>query len=52
MDAYKLVGWGLGLPTGRKRASAYLAIKAEVSRLLIDGKQLPILILGRGSSLA
>lgn len=45
MDAYKLVGWGLGLPTERNRASAFLAIRAEVSRLLIDGKQQPILIL-------
>ena len=45
MDAYKLVSWGIGLPAERNRASAFRAIRAEVSRLLIEGKQVPILIL-------
>lgn len=51
MDAYTLVSWGLGLPTERNRANAFLAISAEVSRLLIDGKQLPILILDEAHQL-
>ena len=32
MDMYKLIGWNLGLPTVRNRASACRVIRAEVSR--------------------
>ncbi len=45
MDAYKLVSWGLGLPAERNRASAFRSVREEVSRLLIEGKQQPILVL-------
>lgn len=44
MDMYKQVAWHLGLPTERNRASAFRAIRAEVSRLLLEGKQQPLLI--------
>ncbi|PID59903.1 MAG: AAA family ATPase [Gammaproteobacteria bacterium] len=42
MDMYKCVAWNLGLPTERNRAAAFRAIRAELSRLLIEGKQLPL----------
>lgn len=45
MDMYKSVAWDLGLPTERSRASAFRAIRAEVSRLLLEGKQQPVLII-------
>ena len=45
MDMYKLIGWNLGLPTERNRASAFRIIRAEVSRLLLEGKQQPMLII-------
>lgn len=45
MDMYKSVAWDLGLPTERSRASAFRAIRAEVSRLLLEGKQQPLLII-------
>ena len=45
MDMYKCVAWDLGLPTERSRASAFRAIRAEVSRLLLEGKQQPMLII-------
>lgn len=45
MDMYKSVAWDLGLPTERSRASAFRAIRAEVSRLVLEGKQQPMLII-------
>lgn len=45
MDMYKQVAWHLGMPTERNRASAFRAIRAEVSRLLLEGKQQPMLII-------
>lgn len=39
MDMYKCIAWELGLPTERNHASAHRAISAEVSRLLLEGKQ-------------
>lgn len=45
MDMYKSVAWDLGLPTERSRASAFRSIRAEVSRLLLEGKQQPLLII-------
>lgn len=45
MDMYKCIAWELGLPTERNRASAFRQIRAEVSRLLLEGKQRPVVIL-------
>jgi general secretion pathway protein A len=44
MDIYKSIAWEFGLPTERNRASAFRQIRAEVSRLLLEGKQRPLLI--------
>jgi type II secretory pathway predicted ATPase ExeA len=44
MDMYKSIGWELGLPTERNRASAFRIIRAEITRLTLEAKQRPILI--------
>lgn len=45
MDMYKSIAWELGLPTERNRAAAFRQIRTEVSRLLLEGKQRPIVII-------
>lgn len=45
MDMYKTVSWSLGLPTERNRASAFRLIQTEVTRLLIEGRQRPVVII-------
>jgi len=45
MDMYKSIAWAFGLPTERNRAGAYRAIRDEVSRLLLEGKQRPVVII-------
>jgi len=45
MDMYKSIGWELGLPTERNRASAFRVIRAEVTRLSQEAKQHPVLII-------
>jgi type II secretory pathway predicted ATPase ExeA len=44
MDMYKSIGWELGLPTERNRASAFRIIRAEITRLTLEAKQRPVLI--------
>ena len=44
MDMYKSIAWEFGLPTERNRASAFRQIRAEVTRLLLEGKQRPVVI--------
>jgi len=44
LDMFKAIAWELGLPTQRNRASAFRDIQAEVSRLVTEAKQLPILV--------
>jgi general secretion pathway protein A len=44
MDMYKSIAWELGLPTERNRASAFRVIRAEVTRLTLESKQRPVLI--------
>jgi type II secretory pathway predicted ATPase ExeA len=44
MDLYKSIAWELGLPTERNRAGAARAIRDEVSRLVIEAKQQPLLV--------
>lgn len=45
MDTYKSIAWELGLPTERNRAGAFRLIRTEVSRLCLEAKQLPVLII-------
>lgn len=45
MDMYKSIGWELGLPTERNRASAFRVIRTEITRLTLEAKQRPVLII-------
>ena len=45
MDMYKSIAWELGLPTERNRAAAFRVIRAEITRLTLERKQRPILII-------
>ena len=45
MDMYKSIAWELGLPTERNRAAAFRQIRSEVSRLTLEAKQQPVLII-------
>ena len=45
MDMYKSIGWELGLPTEHSRAAAYRAIQAEITRLVGEAKQQPLLVI-------
>ncbi len=44
MDMYKAIGWQLGLPIERNRATAYRSIHGEVSRLVLESRVHPILV--------
>ncbi len=44
MDMYKTIAWELGLPTERSRAALFKQIRAEVTRLAIDARTRPVLI--------
>ncbi|MDD9962434.1 MAG: AAA family ATPase [Gammaproteobacteria bacterium] len=44
LDMYKSIAWELGLPIERSRAAAYNAIRTEITRLAIEAKQLPVLV--------
>ncbi len=44
MDMYKSIGWELGLPTERNRAAAFRVIRSEVTRLPLEAKQRPALM--------
>ncbi len=44
MDMYKSIGWELGLPTEHNRASAFRVIRAEITRLTLEARQRPVLI--------
>ena len=44
MDMYKCIAWELGLPTERNRAAAFRVIRAEITRLTLEAKQRPVLI--------
>ena len=45
MDMYKSIGWELGLPTEHSRAAAYRAIQSEITRLVGEAKQQPLLVI-------
>lgn len=51
LDMYKAIAWELGLPTERSRATAYRAIRTEISRLVLEAKQLPVLIVDEAQHL-
>lgn len=44
MDLYKSIAWELGLPTERSRAALFRVIRAEVTRLCLECRIHPILI--------
>ena len=44
MDVYKSIAWEMGLPTERSRAACYRVIRAEVTRLSLETKKTPVLI--------
>jgi len=43
MDMYKSIAWELGLPTERNRA-AFRVIRTEITRLTVEARQRPVLI--------
>lgn len=45
MDAYKSIGWEMGLPVDRSRAAAFRSIRNEVTRLCQEAKKTPILVI-------
>ena len=51
LDMYKSIAWELGLPTERSRATAYRAIRAEITRRVCEAKQLPILVIDEAQHL-
>ena len=51
LDMYKSIGWELGLPTERSRATAYRAIRAEITRLVCEARQLPVLVIDEAQHL-
>ena len=51
LDMYKAIGWELGLPTERSRATAYRAIRTEITRLVCEAKQLPVLVIDEAQHL-
>ena len=51
LDMYKAIAWELGLPTERSRATAYRAIREEITRLLSEAKQLPVLVIDEAQHL-
>jgi type II secretory pathway predicted ATPase ExeA len=44
MDMYKSIAWELGLPTERNRAGASRAIRTEITRLVTEARQQPVLV--------
>jgi len=44
MDMYKVIAWELGLPTERNRAGASRAIRNEITRLVVEAKHQPVLV--------
>jgi len=44
MDLYKTVAWELGLPVERSRAALYRQIRSEVTRLSLDARIRPLLV--------
>lgn len=51
MDLYKTIAWELGLPTERSRAALYRAIRGEVTRLNLEAKIHPVLVVDEAQHL-
>ena len=51
LDMYKEIAWELGLPIERSRAIARQAIRNEISRLMTQAKQLPVLVIDQAHHL-
>lgn len=51
MDVYKTIAWALGLSTERSRAALYRSISGEVTRLCVEAKSRPILIIDEAQNL-
>jgi type II secretory pathway predicted ATPase ExeA len=51
MDLYKSISWELGLPTERSRATLYRCIRVEVTRLCLEAKIRPVLIVDEAQHL-
>jgi len=51
MDTYKSIAWELSLPTERSRAALYRVIRSEVTRLCVEAKTRPILIIDEAQNL-
>ena len=51
LDMYKAIAWQLGLPIERNRAAAYRAIHTEVSRLTLETKNHPVLVVDEAQHL-
>ena len=51
LDMYKAIAWELALPTERSRATAYRAIRGEVTRLVGEARQLPVLVIDEAQHL-
>ena len=51
MDLYKTIAWEMGLPVERNRAALYRAIRAEVTRLCLEAKIRPVLIVDEAQHL-
>lgn len=51
MDMYKSIAWEFGLPTERNRASAFRTSQGEVNRVLLEGKQRPVIIVDEAQHL-
>lgn len=45
LDMYKVIAHAMGIPEQRNRASAFRAIREQVTRLVQEGRQLPILVI-------
>lgn len=51
MDMYKSVAWELGLPVERNRAALFRVIRNEITRLCIEAKTRPVLIVDEAQHL-
>jgi general secretion pathway protein A len=51
LDMYKAIAWQLGLPVERNRAAAYRAIHTEVSRLVLETRIHPVLVVDEAQHL-
>ncbi len=51
MDLYKTIAWDLGLPAERNRAGLYRSIRTEITRLCLEAKVRPVLVVDEAQHL-